>query len=501
MSQKRPTAELLYELVTTGNVEAIKTLCRQGASLEWIDREGKTPLIVACMNHELFDVAKNLIELGANVHAYRPGRHAGTPLHHAAKRGLEQSVKLLLSHGANALVRNDDCQTPLDVARIKGHTNVVRAIENHICYFSGWLREFYGPGFLEALAPQLLSRKIWVVVIPCGSSNSTMARKMELALYPTLQFSHRTALVGFSKLGTELHQYMGGSRAALQLITNITKGPKPKSRQAVMCKTKEKKKEEDSLRKMVLVQRRSGKQGDGKVVVSQPSSKREAGVRFEWFFSLINFQSPKGSSSHINATRKTPTPSMAASGDRLQPAWLLGMVYAIQSLFSCSVPLLLLLLLSIDTNNYDLDAQPRTVIALWKAKIVEPKFQQMDPALTIFDQSTRVGGSIGSTTAKGATDNGSLRSCLPVSSSLSTNESHECSDLVSRPSAPHSTQSKNPPAFLGMDQSIEAIEEKYHPPEPQDRSSELSTPSVTLGVDRSSTLETTHRRYPSIDPE
>lgn len=26
------------------------------------------------------------------------GRHAGTPLHHAAKRGLEQTVKLLLSH-------------------------------------------------------------------------------------------------------------------------------------------------------------------------------------------------------------------------------------------------------------------------------------------------------------------------------------------------------------------------------------------------------------------
>ncbi|XP_075639264.1 putative E3 ubiquitin-protein ligase XBAT35 isoform X2 [Castanea sativa] len=95
----------------------------------WIDREGKTPLIVACMNHELFDTAKTLIELGANVNAYSPGRHAGTPLHHAAKRGLEQSVKLLLSHGANALVRNDDCHTPLDVARVKGQTNVVRTIE------------------------------------------------------------------------------------------------------------------------------------------------------------------------------------------------------------------------------------------------------------------------------------------------------------------------------------------------------------------------------------
>ena len=41
--------------------------------LQWIDREGKTPLIVACMNHELFDIAKTLIELGANVNAYRPG--------------------------------------------------------------------------------------------------------------------------------------------------------------------------------------------------------------------------------------------------------------------------------------------------------------------------------------------------------------------------------------------------------------------------------------------
>ena len=42
-------------------------------SLQWVDREGKTPLIVACMNPELYDVAKTLIELGAKVNAYRPG--------------------------------------------------------------------------------------------------------------------------------------------------------------------------------------------------------------------------------------------------------------------------------------------------------------------------------------------------------------------------------------------------------------------------------------------
>ena len=42
--------------------------------VQWTDREGKTPLIVACMFSELFNVAKTLIELGANVNAYRPGK-------------------------------------------------------------------------------------------------------------------------------------------------------------------------------------------------------------------------------------------------------------------------------------------------------------------------------------------------------------------------------------------------------------------------------------------
>ncbi|KAF7146583.1 hypothetical protein RHSIM_Rhsim04G0180500 [Rhododendron simsii] len=202
MGQQQSREELLYQQVSYGNVEGIKALRAQGAGLEWIDREGKTPLILASMNSELYNVAKALIELGANVNAYRPGRNAGTPLHHAAKRGLEPTVKLLLSHGgvyvilmvkdfrpqlANTLLMNDDCQTPLDVARVKGCTSVVRAIESHICLFSGWLRELYGPGFLEVLAPQLLSRRVWVAVLPCGSRNLAKPFKLELAIYSTLQ--------------------------------------------------------------------------------------------------------------------------------------------------------------------------------------------------------------------------------------------------------------------------------------------------------------------------
>uniref|UniRef100_A0A6N2MQT6 RING-type domain-containing protein n=1 Tax=Salix viminalis TaxID=40686 RepID=A0A6N2MQT6_SALVM len=216
MGQQQSKDELLYQQVNYGNIGGIKTLCSQGAGLEWIDKEGKTPLILACLNSQLFDVAQTLIELGANVDAYRPGRNAGTPLHHAAKRGLENTVKLLLSRGANALVMNDDCQTSLEVARAKGHSNVVRAIESHISLFSGWMREFYGPGFLEILAPR------WVVVLPTGSRNPRKAYKLELAIYSNLQDAQPRTIVALWKANLEEMKFHL-SDPSVMIVDNSTK--------------------------------------------------------------------------------------------------------------------------------------------------------------------------------------------------------------------------------------------------------------------------------------
>ncbi|XP_076945792.1 putative E3 ubiquitin-protein ligase XBAT35, partial [Bidens hawaiensis] len=191
MGLQQSKDELLYQQVTNANTEAIKKLRTEGAALEVFiqfhslaDKEGKTPLILASTNPQLFDVAKTLTELGANVNAYRSGHHAGTPLHHAAQSGLVQMVNLLLSHGANALVLNDDCQTALDVARLKGNSNVVRAIESHICLFSGWLHEVCEPGFLTCV---LLSLEKWVVVVPCGQRKQSKPMLLELAIYSGLQ--------------------------------------------------------------------------------------------------------------------------------------------------------------------------------------------------------------------------------------------------------------------------------------------------------------------------
>ncbi|RCV10541.1 hypothetical protein SETIT_2G119800v2 [Setaria italica] len=195
MGLQQSKEELLYQQVNYGNVDGIRTLRAQGAGLEWIDKEGKTPLMVACMRPDLLGVAKVLIELGANVNAYRPGSHCGTALHHAAKKGLEQTVHLLLTHGANPFIPNDDCNTALELAREKGHVNVVRAIEGRISLFCGWMRENYAPAFLDAIAPQFMTRKIWAVVLPREVRTPTRLLKLELAIYPELQASKPRAVV------------------------------------------------------------------------------------------------------------------------------------------------------------------------------------------------------------------------------------------------------------------------------------------------------------------
>ncbi|XP_074338175.1 putative E3 ubiquitin-protein ligase XBAT35 isoform X1 [Apium graveolens] len=237
MGQQPSKDELLYQQVNNGDVEGIKALHNDGAGLEWLDKEAKTPLIVACLNPELRNVAKTLIELGANVNAYRPGRQAGTPLHHAAKRGLEQTVKLLLSSGANALVMNDDCQTPLDVARVKGLGNVVRAIEGHICLFSGWMREFYGPGFLDLLAPQLLSRKVWVVILPCGSRDLSKPFKLELAIYTNPQDAKPRTIVALWKANLEELNFSQADPAVV--IADISNIPKRWRRRRGLLRSQE----------------------------------------------------------------------------------------------------------------------------------------------------------------------------------------------------------------------------------------------------------------------
>ncbi|KAE8731526.1 hypothetical protein F3Y22_tig00002799pilonHSYRG00043 [Hibiscus syriacus] len=93
MGQQQSKDEMLYNQLNYGNVEGIKSLFREGASLEV---SNKSPL---------WD-------------SIAPRSKEGT-----------SKYSQITSRGANPLAMNDDDQTPLDVARVKGNVNVVRAID------------------------------------------------------------------------------------------------------------------------------------------------------------------------------------------------------------------------------------------------------------------------------------------------------------------------------------------------------------------------------------
>lgn len=198
--------ELVYQEVQNGNLDAVKSLRRDGASLEWVDKEGRTPLVLACTRGELLDMATTLLNLGANINAYRPGSHGGFPLHHAAKRGLEKTVTLLLSRGADPLCINDDGQTPLEMARSRGHVSVVRLLEERLCLFSGMLRELSGFGILETFAPDLVTKKVWVVVLPIPS-HPRRPSKYELAIYEQPKVAQPRTLISLAKAEIEEPQF------------------------------------------------------------------------------------------------------------------------------------------------------------------------------------------------------------------------------------------------------------------------------------------------------
>ncbi|KAI3996295.1 hypothetical protein MKX01_026763 [Papaver californicum] len=184
--QQQSKEKLLYQQVKKGNSEKIRALRREGVGLEWVDKQGNTPLMVACMDPELITVAKTLIELGADVNASPLNSRGGTPIRNATLKGLDQTVNLLLTHGAIVSTPTYCTDSALHSARRLLFGNVVRAIENHISLFSGLLREEHYPIYHEGIGPPCYSsRKIWAVVMDSDSRQS--GAKLELRIYHSAQ--------------------------------------------------------------------------------------------------------------------------------------------------------------------------------------------------------------------------------------------------------------------------------------------------------------------------
>ncbi|PUU81960.1 ankyrin repeat-containing domain protein, partial [Tuber borchii] len=96
----------------------VELLHAAGADLEIVDRDGKTPLLLACYNgYE--EIMEFLVRNGANVNARLP---AGTwipdvtLLHGLMWPNFERLVRLALESGADPEVRDDQHRRPIDIA-------------------------------------------------------------------------------------------------------------------------------------------------------------------------------------------------------------------------------------------------------------------------------------------------------------------------------------------------------------------------------------------------
>ncbi|NXU88279.1 ANKK1 protein, partial [Xiphorhynchus elegans] len=116
---------LLHLMVIQGNAEKVKFLLSCKANVNSQVVCGYTPLIMA-VQKRLPDICSILIDHGADPNM--PDEDGWTPLHFAAQNGDDRTVRLLLDHQARVNAQEHDGWTPLHLAAQNNFENVARVL-------------------------------------------------------------------------------------------------------------------------------------------------------------------------------------------------------------------------------------------------------------------------------------------------------------------------------------------------------------------------------------
>jgi ankyrin repeat protein len=117
--------------VDCGTFEVVQWMLTQNVSLHFRDDEGYSPLHSAIdrENSDKHRVLELLCLAGANINAH--GINDWTPLHMAAARNDVESLRILLTHGADTDIRTriDSYATPLEEAKLLGSNDAVKFLQ------------------------------------------------------------------------------------------------------------------------------------------------------------------------------------------------------------------------------------------------------------------------------------------------------------------------------------------------------------------------------------
>jgi hypothetical protein len=153
----------LHAAAEHGNLEIVELLIRRGADLNLRDVHGRVPMFVASVNHqpevamrlaeagtdlgtvttdgstllmaavraEDLELARWVLDHGADVNAARPEKRHATALMMASARGNREMVALLLARGADPDAINHEDETALDICKGKEVRELLEETADH----------------------------------------------------------------------------------------------------------------------------------------------------------------------------------------------------------------------------------------------------------------------------------------------------------------------------------------------------------------------------------
>ncbi len=130
LAERRGSLDI-FEASAVGNLERVKTLIGEHPALaNALAPDGFQPLgLASFFGH--YEVARFLVEKGAEVNAPSQNPQQVTPLHSAAASRSLEIARMLLEHGADPNARQNDDFTPLHEAAANGQLELVELLLAH----------------------------------------------------------------------------------------------------------------------------------------------------------------------------------------------------------------------------------------------------------------------------------------------------------------------------------------------------------------------------------